>query len=53
MGPRILSLRQEDQAIPGWIRDIPQLLRVDEVLHLQLGRLPSGPGGVERPDRGR
>lgn len=53
MGPRILSLRQEDQAIPGWIRDILQLLRVDEVLHLQLGRLPSGPGGVERPDRGR
>jgi len=53
-GPRVLSL-QEVQAIPfpGWIRGILQLLRVDEVLHLQLGRLPSGSGEVERPDRGR
>lgn len=36
MGPRILSLRQKDQAIPGWIRGL-RLLRVDEVLHLDLG----------------
>jgi hypothetical protein len=40
-GPRVLSL-QEVPAIPlpGWIRGILQLLRVDEVVHLQLGRLP-------------
>jgi hypothetical protein len=51
-GPRVLSLRQEDQAIPGWIRGILRLLRVDEALHLELGRFPSGPGEVERPGRG-
>lgn len=50
-GPRVLSLRQEDQAIPGWIRGILRLLKVDEVLHLDLGRLPSASGGVERPGR--
>jgi hypothetical protein len=49
----VLSL-QEVQAIPfpGWIQGILQLLRVDEVLHLQLSRLLSGPDGVEQ-DRGR
>jgi deazaflavin-dependent oxidoreductase (nitroreductase family) len=51
---RVLSL-QELQAIPfrGWIQGILQLLRVDEVLHLQLSHLPSGPDGVEHLDRGR
>jgi deazaflavin-dependent oxidoreductase (nitroreductase family) len=50
-GPRVLSLRQEDQAIPGWIRGILRLLTVDQILRLDLGRLPSGSGGVERPGR--
>ncbi len=53
-GPRVLSL-QEEQAIPfpGWIRGILRVLRVDEVLHLQLGRLRSGPGWSRAPGPGR
>jgi len=51
-GPKVLSLRQNDQAMPGWMRGILRLLKVEEVLHLELGRFPSRSGGVERPGRG-
>jgi hypothetical protein len=33
-GPRVLCLRQE-VAIPGWIRGILRLLRVDQILRLE------------------
>ena len=39
-GRGVLSLRQEDQAIPCWVRGILRLLRVDKVLHLRLGPFP-------------
>jgi deazaflavin-dependent oxidoreductase (nitroreductase family) len=37
VAPRVLPLRQDAGAIPGWIRGILRVLRVREVLHLDAG----------------
>jgi deazaflavin-dependent oxidoreductase (nitroreductase family) len=36
VGPRILPLHADTPAIPGWVRGILRLLRVDEILRLRL-----------------
>jgi deazaflavin-dependent oxidoreductase (nitroreductase family) len=41
VGPRLLPLGEEGQAIPSWVAGVLRALAVDEVIHLRRARSPN------------